>query len=60
MLRILAGVLTDFHGMSVEVSAQGLASAAPSFVDELIKEILVSRNASRLTVRAQHTTSQLS
>jgi hypothetical protein len=51
VLRLLAPLPPTLHGTSVEVGAQGLASAAPSFVDELVKEILVNRDAKRLTVR---------
>ncbi|AMY53433.1 hypothetical protein A3L23_02089 [Rhodococcoides fascians D188] len=42
----------DLTGCSVTIDAEPLASAAPSFADQLCKEILATRNANRLDVLA--------
>lgn len=47
---LLDHIPTDLDNDQVVVHADGLVSAAPSFADELCKEILVTRRAALLTV----------
>ena len=51
VVRLLADAPLDLSGAAVVVDAVGLESAAPSFADELCKQLLVERRASHLTVR---------
>jgi F420-0:gamma-glutamyl ligase len=48
--RLLEHIPTDLGDDEVIVHAETVVSAAPSFVDELYKEILVTRRAALLTV----------
>jgi hypothetical protein len=50
VLQLLDHIPTDLRSAEVIVHAEDLVTAAPSFADELCKEILVTRCAARLTV----------
>jgi len=55
VVKLLDHIPTELSTSEVIVHADGLVSAAPSFADELCKEILVTRQAARLTVdQASH------
>lgn len=40
----------DLEGCEVQVDCSSLQASTPSFVDELIKQVLVDRGAARLTI----------
>ena len=48
--RLTADLPAKLGRSRVEVNAESLASVAPSFADELVKQILVNRGARELTV----------
>ena len=50
VVQLLDHIPVDLDGIEVVVHAEALISAAPSFADELCKEILVTRRADRLTI----------
>lgn len=50
VVTLLDEIPSDLEFKEVVINAEELVSAAPSFVDELCKQLLVTRNASRLTV----------
>jgi len=51
VVKLLDHIPTDLGNCVVVVHAEELVSAAPSFADELCKEILVTRSAKRLVVK---------
>jgi hypothetical protein len=51
VVKLLDHIPTELSTCEVVVHAEALVSAAPSFADELCKEILVTRCAARLTVK---------
>lgn len=51
VIRLLEDIPDDLGGDQFVVDAESLASAAPSFADQLCKEILETRHASSMTVR---------
>ncbi|RIS59125.1 hypothetical protein D2E46_07210 [Mycobacteroides abscessus] len=52
VVRLLDHIPTDLNDVEIVVYANDLVSAAPSFADELCKEILVTRCAARLVVES--------
>ncbi len=51
VLRLLVDIPHDLSQAVLVVDASNLASAAPSFADQLCKEVLQTRSAHRLEVR---------
>lgn len=47
---LLAGVPTQLNGKSVLLDCGGLVVATPSFLDEIVKEVLVIREADLLEI----------
>jgi len=47
---LVAGLPSDMVGMSVVLDCTGLVVGTPSFLDEIVKEVLVARRADRLEI----------
>lgn len=48
--ELVAGLPDDLAGVSVVLDCTGLAVGTPSFLDEIVKEVLVTRGAAGLEV----------
>jgi len=48
--ELLFGVPEDLRGAVIELVCSDLQSAAPSFLDELVRTVLVERHADRLVL----------
>jgi hypothetical protein len=49
--ELTAGLADDLSGTIVMVDCSALQASTPSFVDELVKSVLVDRQASRLRIK---------
>jgi len=50
--KLVAGLATDLTGESVLLDCTGMTVSSPSFLDELVKQVLVQRKASVLDAYA--------
>jgi hypothetical protein len=50
--ELTAGLPGDLSGSPVMVDCSALQASTPSFVDELVKAVLVDRRAGRLVIKA--------
>ena len=49
--ELTGGLALDLSGTAVMVDCTALQASTPSFVDELVKAVLVDRQADRLTIK---------